>query len=131
MDDTAKTKTQLIQEVSTLRQRVAELETLATENKRMEETLRTTVEGTSWIAGQAFFQALVRHLAAALHVRFGFVSELIEPSETHVRLLAFWRGVDFSKTFDFEWLRDVRFDSRNPNVQGPSAWSIHLRRKSE
>ena len=37
---------------------------------------------------------------------------------------------DFSAVFDFEWLRDIHFDSRNPDVKGPSAWSIHLRRKS-
>ena len=38
---------------------------------------------------------------------------------------------DFSTMFDFEWLRDIHFDARDPNVKGPSAWSIHLRRKSE
>ena len=38
---------------------------------------------------------------------------------------------DFSTVFDFEWSRDIHFDSRNPDVKGPSAWSIHLRRKSE
>lgn len=38
---------------------------------------------------------------------------------------------DFSTLFDFQWLRDVRFDSRNPDAKGPSAWSIHLRRKDQ
>ena len=38
---------------------------------------------------------------------------------------------DFSKLFDFEWLRDIHFDSRNPDAKGPSAWSIHLRRNGE
>jgi len=38
---------------------------------------------------------------------------------------------DFSALFAFEWLRDIRFDTRDPNSQGPSAWSIHLRRKGE
>lgn len=36
---------------------------------------------------------------------------------------------DFSALFEFEWLRGIRFDTRDPNTQGPSAWSIHLRRK--
>lgn len=38
---------------------------------------------------------------------------------------------DFSTLFDFQWLRNIHFDSRDPNAQGPSAWSIHLRRKSD
>ena len=36
---------------------------------------------------------------------------------------------DFSELFTFEWLRDIRFDSVNPNAQGPMAWSVLLRRK--
>ena len=38
---------------------------------------------------------------------------------------------DFSTLFDFEWLRNVHFDSRNPDAKSSSAWSIHLRRKDE
>jgi SAM-dependent methyltransferase len=38
---------------------------------------------------------------------------------------------DFSTLFDFEWLRDIQFDTRDPGSQGPSAWSIHLRRREE
>ena len=38
---------------------------------------------------------------------------------------------DFSTLFDFDWLRNIHFDSRNPDAKGPSAWSIHLRRKDE
>ena len=38
---------------------------------------------------------------------------------------------DFSKLFEFEWLRDIRFDTRDPSSKGPSAWSILLRRKEE
>jgi len=38
---------------------------------------------------------------------------------------------DFSKQFDFEWLRAINFDSRREGATGTSAWSIHLRRKSE
>jgi SAM-dependent methyltransferase len=38
---------------------------------------------------------------------------------------------DFSTLFDFEWLRNIQFDSRNPDARGPSAWSIHLQRKDE
>ncbi len=38
---------------------------------------------------------------------------------------------DFSKLFEFEWLRGIRFDTRNSSANGASAWSIHLRRKDE
>ncbi len=34
---------------------------------------------------------------------------------------------DFSKQFTFEWLRDIRFDSANPNANGFKAWSVLLR----
>ena len=38
---------------------------------------------------------------------------------------------DFSKLFEFQWLRSIRFDTRNASANGPSAWSIHLLRKNE
>lgn len=34
---------------------------------------------------------------------------------------------DFSEQFTFEWLRDIRFDSANPNSNGFKAWSVLLR----
>jgi len=37
---------------------------------------------------------------------------------------------DFSALFDFQWLRQVRFDTTNPERQGPLAWSVLLRRKA-
>jgi len=37
---------------------------------------------------------------------------------------------DFSALFDFQWLRQVRFDTTNPQGQGPLAWSVLLRRKA-
>jgi SAM-dependent methyltransferase len=36
---------------------------------------------------------------------------------------------DFSELFDFQWLREIRFDSANPDSKGPLAWSVLLRRK--
>jgi SAM-dependent methyltransferase len=38
---------------------------------------------------------------------------------------------DFSTLFDFEWLQNIHFESRNAEAKGPSAWSIHLRRKGD
>ncbi len=36
---------------------------------------------------------------------------------------------DFSALFEFEWLREIRFDSANPGGKGSLAWSVLLRRK--
>ena len=36
---------------------------------------------------------------------------------------------DFSEQFTFEWLRDIRFDSANPDANGFKAWSVLLRCK--
>jgi len=41
-----------------------------------------------------------------------------------------FRG-DFSESFDFEWLRETRFDTRNSAAKGALAWSALLRRKKE
>ena len=38
---------------------------------------------------------------------------------------------DFSASFDFQWLRETRFDSTDPNATGAMAWSAMLRRKAE
>jgi SAM-dependent methyltransferase len=38
---------------------------------------------------------------------------------------------DFSESFDFQHLREIRFDSRDLNRKGAPAWSVLLRRKDE
>jgi SAM-dependent methyltransferase len=38
---------------------------------------------------------------------------------------------DFSPLFDFEWLRETRFETSNPAARGPLAWSAMLRRKQQ
>ena len=38
---------------------------------------------------------------------------------------------DFSALFEFEWMREVRFNSTNPDAKGPLAWSVLLRRKDK
>jgi hypothetical protein len=35
---------------------------------------------------------------------------------------------DFAAAFDFVHLREMRFDTADPNVQGAWAWSVLLRR---
>ena len=38
---------------------------------------------------------------------------------------------DFSSLFDFEWLKETRFETSNPAARGPLAWSVMLRRKNQ
>jgi hypothetical protein len=38
---------------------------------------------------------------------------------------------DFSESLDFQHLREIRFDSRDPNRKGALAWSALLRRRDE
>jgi len=37
---------------------------------------------------------------------------------------------DFASTFDFEQLKEIRFDTADPNAQGALAWSVLLRRQA-
>ena len=36
---------------------------------------------------------------------------------------------DFSPLFDFEWVKETRFETSNPAARGPLAWSVMMRRK--
>jgi len=36
---------------------------------------------------------------------------------------------DFSKSFEFQWLRETQFDTMEPNGKGALAWSVLLRKK--
>jgi PAS domain S-box-containing protein len=51
--------------------------------------LRAIVEGTAHGTGEAFFQALVRHLAAAIDVRYAFIAEFA--SDNRARTLGYWK----------------------------------------
>ena len=71
-------------------------------NKKSDaELLRSIAEGTASVTGADFFRSLVRHLASALQVRYAFVAECIDRSETRVRTLQFWSGEDFGSGFEY------------------------------
>lgn len=57
-------------------------------HRRVEETLREIVEGTSQV-GQAYFDSLALRLASALGARFALVNELIDGEAERIRSLAF------------------------------------------
>ena len=72
-----------------------------TDRKRAAEALRLIVEGTAAVTGAEFFCSLVRHLAAALQVRYAFVAECADLTATRVRTLAFWTGKDLGENFEY------------------------------
>ena len=71
-----------------------------TERKRTEDVLRAITEGTASAVGGAFFASLVKHLAAALQVRYVFVAECAGLNRARSR--AFWSGTDFGENFEYD-----------------------------
>jgi len=57
---------------------------------KADEFLRSLVEGTVASTGGEFLQELVKHVAAALGIRYAFVGYLLPDSR--IRTLAFWKG---------------------------------------
>lgn len=71
------------------------------ERRRAEEMLRAVTEGTASVTGDDFFTSLVRHLAAALQVRYAFVAQCTDTRKTTARTLAFWKGNGFGENFAY------------------------------
>ncbi|WP_447977479.1 sigma 54-interacting transcriptional regulator [Candidatus Nitrospira bockiana] len=82
----------------------AELERMRLEHRlhRSDRTLRAIAEGTASTVGEAFFGSLVRNLAAAIGVRYAFVSEFVPGSDQRVQTLAFWTGDRFEENFEYD-----------------------------
>ncbi len=57
---------------------------------KADEFLRSLVEGTVASTGGDFLRELVKHVAAALGIRYAFVGYLLP--ESRIRTLAFWKG---------------------------------------
>ncbi|MCI0427305.1 MAG: GAF domain-containing protein, partial [Nitrospiraceae bacterium] len=57
---------------------------------KADEFLRSLVEGTVASTGGEFLRELVKHVAAALGIRYAFVGYLLP--ESRIRTLAFWKG---------------------------------------
>jgi PAS domain S-box-containing protein len=66
-----------------------------------EQALQAIVAGTYAKTGADFFRSLVCHLAAALQVRYAFITECVNAPTTSVRTLAFWTGKDFGANFEY------------------------------
>lgn len=73
-----------------------------TERKLEEEALHNLVAGTATVTGEEFFPALVRHLAAAIGVRYALVSECADRNGDRVRSLAYWKDNAWQQSFEYD-----------------------------
>ena len=71
-----------------------------TDQRLAEEMFRSIVIGTASSTGSDFFPSLVRHMAAALQVRYAFITECDD--QRRARALAFWNGDGFGENFEFD-----------------------------
>ncbi|HEY7162685.1 MAG TPA: sigma 54-interacting transcriptional regulator, partial [Acidobacteriota bacterium] len=71
------------------------------QRKDAEETLRSIMEGTASFTGSDFFQSLVKHLAHSLNLKYAFITECTDSSNTELRTLAFWNGQGYGENFSY------------------------------
>jgi PAS domain S-box-containing protein len=72
-----------------------------TERKLEEQALHNLVAGTASVTGQEFFPELVKHLAAALNVRYALVSECVN-GPNRVRSLAYWKDDAWQSAIEYD-----------------------------
>jgi len=70
--------------------------------KRAEKALESIVAGTAAATGIDFFQSLVRHLAAALQVRYALVARNLATHPPRVRTLALWARGDIVPNIEYD-----------------------------
>jgi PAS domain S-box-containing protein len=90
------------------------------DRKRAEQALHSLVEGTASVGGEAFFRALVEHLAIALEVRYVVVQELLGD---RARVLAIWDNDHLAEPFE-HFLENTPCDQTR--TQGLYCCSDHL-----
>jgi formate hydrogenlyase transcriptional activator len=71
-----------------------------TERKRTERVFEAITEGTAAAVGDAFFTALVQHLATALQVPYVFLAECLKGNIARSR--AFWSGFALAENFEYD-----------------------------
>ncbi len=67
---------------------------------KADEFLRALVEGTVASTGTDFLRELVRHVSAALGIRYAFVGRL-QPA-SRIRTLAFWKGDGYADEVEYD-----------------------------
>jgi PAS domain S-box-containing protein len=73
-----------------------------TERKRLENALQSLVAGTAAVTGDAFFPALVQHLATALGVRYALVAEWVSEQPDQAGTLAYWVDDRLAENFKYD-----------------------------
>ena len=101
MSQTEPSPAELRAEVESLRARVEELQQSQIQARRVEEGLRSIVQGISSARGDDFFRALVRHLARVFGASHAFVGELVGDAKDRIRTLAFWAKDEFVENFEY------------------------------
>src|SRR5262245_10126686 len=66
-----------------------------------EAIVRAITEGTAAVTGSDFFYSLVGHMAAALGVRYAFVTERRE-GQSRLRTRAVWAGTGVGENFEYD-----------------------------
>ena len=69
---------------------------------RAEDLLHRVSEGTAALTGSDFFHSMAQHLADALRVRYAFIAECTDATNSRVRTLAFWNGEDFAENVAYD-----------------------------
>jgi formate hydrogenlyase transcriptional activator len=70
------------------------------QSSNADRLLRAIIDGVEATVGEQFFPSLVKSLAAALNVKYAFVSEFCA-DRTKVRTLVFWAGDRFMDNFEY------------------------------
>jgi formate hydrogenlyase transcriptional activator len=78
------------------------LEREVVRRSQAEAVLRAITEGTASVTGSDFFYSLVRHLAAALGVRYVFVTEYGDERAGRLRTRAVWTGDRIGENFEYD-----------------------------
>ncbi|WP_237265977.1 MHYT domain-containing protein [Tolypothrix bouteillei] len=71
-----------------------------TPRKQAEAALQMIVEGTASTMGNEFFRPCVHYLSQILQANYVFISEFLNQSKTHLRIVALWNGVDLQENFE-------------------------------
>ena len=69
---------------------------------RLEDALRTIVQGTAAVTGPDFLRSLVKHLAESLGCRYAVLGEAFGDPAFRVRTLAVWTGDAWADNFEYD-----------------------------
>lgn len=102
MEDSGKTREELLEELKGLKRKVSFLEEAELRWRDAEERIFYLVKGTASYLSEDYLHRLTECLAKALRVRYAFISELCEINAIdRVRLVSFWTGSGHGENFEY------------------------------